>query len=1199
MEYRKRLHDFLEQNLVPNIDKWEMEGQIPKSLWESLGAKGFLCPCVSKEYGGLGGDFLYSVIIAEEIAKTNQWGLTMNHHCDIAASYIQEYCSDFVKETYLSKCVKGEIVLGMGLTEPDAGSDIFGIRTTAIEKEDTIILNGTKTFISNAICADLFVIAAKDITPERTSDFALFIVPSDAKGFKRGRKIDKLGWRSQDTGELILDDCRIPSNYRVGNASDGLKIFFDNIQIERLIIAITAIMESEQVLKTTVNTHTEPFAQKDSFNIVDLLTEIKIGRCYIENLIERHMQDEDIMLDINMSKVWITELANKVTNICLLLNEHESVVGESFLARAMCDTRVIKITGAANETLKDAVANTLNLDKPDKKEFIKFFESWNDSVENIHYREAYWRKLSQDKKMWLRLFPDQTFSKKVSINKCKEYIKGELLYKLTCIASQYNISIENVLLTLWYSLLFKYTEQKDVVVGYVTQDSVLPLELYKEITSDVLFDELLLMTPKTISRALKNEISINKIIEIFNENNASCPNVLFNYNKKIVSENCFFDLYLDIQKVDGDMEITMLYNSQNINGNNVERLLGHYFNMINQITEKCDSPLKILQLVTRSERSQILNVFNRPVVDCSMNPLLHEMFEKHALESPQNIALQDGEKEYSYKEINEKANQIAHYIMELGVEPGDKIGVFMSKSVRMITTILAVWKVGATYVPLVPSLPKERCSYIISVSDIKYILTCSYYKEQLPLTNSKIVFLDLRNNDILLYAKDNLNIKVTNTDLAYIIFTSGTTGLPNGVALKHKGLSNLAVSQSNEFSVQENSVVLQLATVIFDASVSEIAMAICAGARLVVLEEKELFPGEPLSTAINTYQVTHMTITPSALAVQPIEEFPSLSNLILASESSTPEIIRTWERTGRVIYNAYGPSECTVCATIKKFGINDVLSIGKPIRNVRVYILDQDMNLLPVGVKGEIYIGGVGVGQGYIKNDTLNNKKFIDNPLDKTEKLFKTQDIGYWLPDGNIQFVGRCDDQVKIRGYRVELKEIEAVLTSHKGIAISAVTIREDMGKEKQLVAYVVKSELISISKEDIISYLESMLPNYMIPAHIVFMEKMPKNSSDKINYKELPKPEFNSTLESENKFDNIEEILLNKASDIIGLDISDINYTLKQIGFTSLSLVRLLTDIKSRYAVTLPIAKIKYSISIKEIAELVKVAIKYKETEV
>jgi acyl-CoA dehydrogenase len=368
--FRDSLRRVLEREITPHVEEWEEAGIVPKEAWKKMGEQGYLAMGVPEEYGGLGADFLYSVIVIEELTRTNHSGLAASLHSDIIVPYIQSFASEAQKHKYLPGCVSGDIITAVAMTEPNAGSDLAGMKTTAVECGDDIILNGQKTFISNAINCDLVVLAARDPNtedPHRAVD--LYLVEAGAPGFEKGKQIKKVGWHSQDTGELFFNDCRIPKENRLGEKGSGFLKLMLKLQQERLVCAIGAVAGAEYMLELTIRYCKERTAfgkplskfQNTQFEIVEMATEVKLGRTFIDKLIADHMEGKEIVVDVSMAKYWTTEMASRVADRCVQLFGGYGYCEEYPIARAWRDIRVTRIFAGTNEIMKVIAARFMGL----------------------------------------------------------------------------------------------------------------------------------------------------------------------------------------------------------------------------------------------------------------------------------------------------------------------------------------------------------------------------------------------------------------------------------------------------------------------------------------------------------------------------------------------------------------------------------------------------------------------------------------------------------------------------------------------------------------------------------------------------------------------------------------------------------------------------------------------------------------------
>jgi acyl-CoA dehydrogenase len=368
--FRQALRKFFEKEVIPYVEEWEEAGIVPRSIWRKMGEQGFLCMNLAEEYGGSGADFLYSVILTEELSKTNHTGLAAPLHSDVVVPYINSFASEELKKKYLPGCISGEIITAVAMTEPNTGSDLAAIRTSAVEDGNEMIINGQKTFISNGINCGLVVLATRDPSVENPYQaLDLYLVEEGTPGFEKGRNLKKVGWHSQDTAELFFSDCRVPKDNRLGQKGSGFMMLMDKLQQERLMCCIGAVAGAEYMLQITIQYCKERTAfgrpiskfQNTQFKIVEMATEIKLGRTFLDKLIMDHMEGKNVVVDVSMAKYWTTEMAMRVADQCMQLHGGYGYCEEYPIARAWRDTRVMSIFAGTNEIMKGIAAKFMGL----------------------------------------------------------------------------------------------------------------------------------------------------------------------------------------------------------------------------------------------------------------------------------------------------------------------------------------------------------------------------------------------------------------------------------------------------------------------------------------------------------------------------------------------------------------------------------------------------------------------------------------------------------------------------------------------------------------------------------------------------------------------------------------------------------------------------------------------------------------------
>jgi amino acid adenylation domain-containing protein len=590
---------------------------------------------------------------------------------------------------------------------------------------------------------------------------------------------------------------------------------------------------------------------------------------------------------------------------------------------------------------------------------------------------------------------------------------------------------------------------------------------------------------------------------------------------KQVNPTAKLDLSLDMYETPIGLVGGFEYNKDLFESATISRMVGHFCTLLEGIVNYPDRRISELPLLAEAERHQILVEWNETQIDYAQDLCFHELFETQVEKTPDAVALIFEAEQLTYKELNRRSNQLAHYLKKLGIKPEVKVGICIERSPEMIIALLGILKAGGAYVPFDPAYPKDRIAFMLSDSQVPVLLTTESLLAGLPDSQAKVMCLDADWEAIANEREQNLVSGANIYNLAYLIYTSGSTGVPKGVLVAHEGLVNLTEDKIRVCDVHPDSCVLQLFSLSFDASIPEIVMALGCGAKLCLAKLESLLPGPTLLKLLLEQAVTHITITPSALATLPIGDLPALRMVLVGGEAPSTDLIENWSK-GRRFINAYGPTEVTVNASMVQCGNNHpILPTIRPSANKQLYILDRHLQPVPAGVLGELYIGGIGLARGYLNRPDKTAEAFIPNPFRRREQvnspphpltpsshLYKTGDLACYLPDGRIKLLGRIDNQVKIRGFRIELGEIEALLSQFSKIQACVVTVREDNLGDKRLVAYYVPSSGAVLISNELRSFLREKLPEYTIPSVFVELETLPLTPNGKVDRRALPAPD-------------------------------------------------------------------------------------------
>lgn len=557
------------------------------------------------------------------------------------------------------------------------------------------------------------------------------------------------------------------------------------------------------------------------------------------------------------------------------------------------------------------------------------------------------------------------------------------------------------------------------------------------------------------------------------------------------------------------LTLRALYSADRYASAAIGQLLCHFVNVLEEIVQSPLQQISNVQVLCRDERDQILNSWNTSSLDYPRDMNIARQFEKVVDLYPEHIAVVTENERLTYRELDERANQLAHYLSARGVGPEHAVGLCVEREgAGLVVGLLAILKAGGAYLPLDASYPAARLKYMVNDSGATVVLTQSKFIAQIAQPEVDYVVIDQAQNAIAACGKERLSSSASSENLAYLIYTSGSTGQPKGVMVQHRSLSNLVRALREGFRITSESQVLQFASFSFDASVAEIFPALLTGAALHLAPSENLRPGPDLFAVLQNRKISMVILSPSILAVLPGERLPHLRTLVSAGEACSQEVVRRWA-ADRGFINAYGPTETTVCASMSgPLHPQELPHIGRPTPNGRIYILDRHLRPVPVGVAGEIYIGGELLARGYRNRSDLTAERFLPDPFSITagSRMYRTGDLACYCDNGNIEFIGRCDHQIKIRGFRIEPGEIEAILEQNSQVGKALVIVREDVPGDRRLVAYITTSgETVNINELN--DLLKSRLPGYMIPSAIIGLASFPMTTSGKLDRQALPAP--------------------------------------------------------------------------------------------
>lgn len=786
-----------------------------------------------------------------------------------------------------------------------------------------------------------------------------------------------------------------------------------------------------------------------------------------------------------------------------------------------------------------------------------------------------------------------------------------LVQPLKAIARANRVSLFSMLMAAFQVLLFKYSAQEDIIVGtpksgrgrktiFTHGYFVNSVPLRVNCLGDPLFTTFLKQVHQAVQEASEHEAyPFSLLVERLKPERDSSRSPLFqtfftmqkttrrvdsdgmayfaigesggsmNWGSLLVFSRGLrqriapFDLTMLVAETTKDFLVSLQYNIDLFDPDTVERMLKHYQQLLKSIVIDPTERISNLEILSQQERKQLLQTWNDTDRNFAHDKCFHELFEQQARHNPAGIALVFDEKMVTYGELNQKANRLAHYLRRTGIEVETIVAISFERSIEMIIALLGVLKAGGAYLPLDPTYPDDRLKFMVEDSGVEIFITQQSLVKKFLDYDVKTICLDTDWKIIDQQSAENPIIGSAPDNLAYVIYTSGSTGKPKGTMVIHRGICNLAAVLYHTFKIDESDNILQFSSLSFDASVWEIVMALAHGAKLVITRQEQLIPSHGLIEFFNDNRISLVTVPPSVLAVIPDASLPDLRIIITAGEPCTKELVKCWWN-GHKFFNAYGPTETTVCASI--FEVNAPIDrnppIGRPISNFQLYILDDQLQPVPIGIVGELYIAGVGLARGYLHEPGFTAEKFVANPFSKKpgQCMYRSGDLARYLPDGNIEFLGRLDHQVKVRGFRIELQEIETVLSTHPSVKQNIVVAKRNASGEIQIVAYVSHAENQSLDAVELRNFLKQKLPEFMIPSVIVILESLPHLPNGKIDRKALVAITETPTQTKVNQVNpqtEVEKLLATIWQEVLHLESIGIHDNFFDIGGHSLAIIK------------------------------------------
>jgi len=823
-------------------------------------------------------------------------------------------------------------------------------------------------------------------------------------------------------------------------------------------------------------------------------------------------------------------------------------------------------------------------------------------------------------------------------------LPADLVSELTAFCLRRNITLSMLFLAAYLTLLNRYSGQTEALIGMpVAGRTMVELEgliglfinslaLHCNLAGSPSFSELLERVQSIILEAINHqEAPLERLVAEINPrrdlSRSSFFQVMFNYKNipdrfvqiaglavtlyDLDLETSPYDLTLEILPQAETVGCAFIYNTDLYHPATIERFAANFLQLLHSVLATPDCPIAQLPILSATERQELLVVWNQTARPQPENLCIHQVIEAQAAAHPDASAVVSGSLHLSYAELNAQANQLARYLQQAGVNPGDLVGVSLDRSIEMVVSLLGILKAGAGYLPLELDQPADRLARIVQISKAALVLAHSRSAQKLAHCTARQVYMDIAWSEIARLNAENLSSAVKPEYPAYVIFTSGSTGAPKGVVISHRALCNHVVWANQAFDLRPGDSCLQMANLSFDISVSEIFDTLAAGGRSVLRNPGVHWDAGILVDLILRFQITHLQIVPSALRLivenVRFSDCASLRHVISGGEILPVDLALQFARSSKAaLHNLYGPSEtCIDTAHLDLSNIEQVIStgaqlwpgrpvsIGRPISNARVYILDADLQPAPVGVGGEIYIAGAGLASGYLNDPVQTAQSFVPNPYGwPGERFYRTGDWACYTWDGNIRFLGRVDEQVKLRGYRIELGEIENILLALPQVKQAVVGVqRADTAaassESDTLAAYIVPEQPGNLTAQQVRDYLKRKLPDYMLPSSVFFLNTLPLSANGKIDRRALAS--LNILPATDRDFltpqTSLQQVLAGIWSDILNVKRIGLQDNFFELGGNSMLAIRLVDRIEDLFKIHLDLHSVFQATDLRELA--------------
>jgi len=918
---------------------------------------------------------------------------------------------------------------------------------------------------------------------------------------------------------------------------------------------------------------------------------------------EKIQQSADVPFDLEAGPVMRVELFERAegNNVLLMTAAHIALDFWAF------DLLFDELDLLYREEVTGQPAN-LNPVGVNYTDFVKWQEKMLDGDEGERLWD-YWRKQLEGNLPSLDLPTDRP-RPPVQSFRGKSYhfrLDDGLSRRLIDLAKAEGTTLFATALASFQVLLHRYSGQKDILVGSPTAgrsraefENILgyflnPIVLRAKVSPENSFREFLAQVKKTVIGGVSHQdfpfpMLVERLSPPRDASRSPVFQVAFGWDKPrrltdepagdsggqpadpgtlalepfaLGQQGAAFDLMLMMLNIGDTVSAALQYNCDLFDESTVARMVDHFKTLLESIAADPSQAIADLPILGQAEQRMILEEWNSTATEYSRTKCLHELFEAQVQKAPDAIAVESAGTALTYRQLDERADQLAAHLVSLGVAADTLVGLYVDRSADMLMGMLGILKAGGAYVPLSPGTPADRLSYMLEESNAPVVLTEENLAGDLPNIDATIVRIDADWETIAKSEPVKVGRRSAPDNLAYVIFTSGSTGKPKGVQIEHRTVVNFLESMAREPGTTSDDVLLAVTTMTFDISVLELFLPLAVGAKVVIVSREVPADGVKLAEALSSSGATIMQATPATWRLLVEGDWAGDNNLkVLCGGEALPRDLAN-ELVPRCasLWNMYGPTETTIWSAVEPIEVGEgLISIGRPIANTQIYVLDQRMRPVPIGVTGDLYIGGDGLARGYLNRPELTAEKFIDDPirLESGARIYKTGDLARFRPGGKIDFLGRSDFQVKVRGYRIELGEIEAVLHQHPAIK-QAVVMARQMGPhedDKQLIGYVISDAEVKPNVTELREFLRESLPDYMLPASFVWMDEFPLNPAGKVDRKALPEPDTSRPeLRSEyiGPRNETEEALAEIWCSILGLDKVGMNDNFFELGGASI----------------------------------------------